>query len=165
MSEPPPAVNGADMRHVLSHFGTGVIVVTSMTVSGPVGLTCQTFQSLSLDPPLVSFSPARTSRSWPLIRSAGTFCVNVLAGDQADLSVTFARSGVDKFAGIDWQPGPYGSPVLAGVTAWIECRLWREYDGGDHTIVVGEVLSLSADSERDPLLFLRGQYLAGSSGA
>ncbi len=149
------------MRHVLGHFGTGVIVVTAQTPTGATGLTCQTFQSLSLDPALVSFSPARTSRSWPQIREEGTFCVNVLAADQSELSVQFATSGIDKFAGVTWAPAPLGSPILDGVTAWIECSLWREYDGGDHTIVVGEVLSLAADSQRHPLLYLRGQYLAG----
>lgn len=165
MTDHLPAVTGADLRHVLGHFGTGVIVVTAATAAGPAGLTCQTFQSLSLEPPLVSFSPSRASRSWPLIRDTGRFCVNVLAADQSDLSVTFATPGIDKFADVSWHAGPHGSPVLDGVIAWIECSLWREYDGGDHTIAVGEVLALSAESARQPLLYLRGQYLEGPASA
>ena len=118
------------------------------------------FASLSLDPPLISFAPARTSSTWPQIRDIGTFCVNVLAADHRELSVGFARSGqtVDKFAGVDWCPAPSGAPVLEGVSAWIDCTLWAEHDGGDHTIVVGRVLDLGADPSRLPLLFYRGGY-------
>jgi len=85
------------------------------------------------------------------------FCVNVLAEEQQAHSVGFARSGVDKFDGVAWRPGPHG-PLLAGACAWISCTLWREYDGGDHTIVVGHVHDLAADPTRTPLLFHRGRY-------
>jgi 3-hydroxy-9,10-secoandrosta-1,3,5(10)-triene-9,17-dione monooxygenase reductase component len=149
------------MRDVLGHFATGVVVVTARAADGtPLGFTCQSFASLSLDPPLVSFAPARTSSTWPRIREAGTFCVNVLAEDHRDLSIGFARSGggVDKFAGVDWFPAPSGAPVLEGVSAWIDCTLWAEHDGGDHTIAVGRVHDLGADPGRLPLLFYRGGY-------
>ncbi len=86
-------VDPAAMRDVLGHFASGVVVVTAAGPDGPLGFTCQSFASLSLDPPLVSFAPARTSTTWPRIREAGTFCVNVLADDQEALSVGFARSG------------------------------------------------------------------------
>ncbi len=148
------------MRDVLGHFATGVVVVTARTPGGDLlGFTCQSFASLSLDPPLVSFAPARTSTTWPRIRDIGAFCVNVLAAGQRDRSVGFARSGaVDKFAGVDWWPAPSGAPVLEGVSAWVDCTLRAEHDGGDHTIVVGRVLDLGADPTRLPLLFYRGGY-------
>jgi 3-hydroxy-9,10-secoandrosta-1,3,5(10)-triene-9,17-dione monooxygenase reductase component len=160
---PPETIGGvivdpAAMREVLGHFASGVVVVTAGGPDGPLGLTCQSFASLSLDPPLVMFAPARTSSTWPRIRNVGTFCVNVLAEDQEELSVGFARSGVDKFAGVSWRRGPDDAPVLDGVCAWIGCTLWREYDGGDHTIVVGRVHDLAADPSKSPLLFHRGRY-------
>ena len=155
---PPAVVDPRVMRDVLGHFVSGVTVVTAMAADGPVGFTCQSFSSLSLDPPLVAFAPARTSTTWPRLREAGRFCVNVLAETQSDLSRQFARSGTDKYAGVGWAPSPYGSPVLEGVVAWIDGELWAEYDGGDHTIVVARVLDLGAGASRTPLLFHRGAY-------
>jgi 3-hydroxy-9,10-secoandrosta-1,3,5(10)-triene-9,17-dione monooxygenase reductase component len=157
-SAPPGPVSPAVMREVLGHFVSGVVVVTAAGEDGPLGFTCQSFASLSLDPPLVSFAPARTSRTWPRIRAVGTFCVNVLAADHQELSTAFARSGTDKFAGVAWRPGPSGAPLLEGVSAWVDCALWAEHDGGDHTIAVGRVLDLGADPHRLPLLYYRGRY-------
>jgi len=158
-SAPPGPVSPAMMREVLGHFVSGIVVVTAIGGAGePIGFTCQSFASLSLDPPLISFSPARTSTTWPRIRPVATFCVNVLAADHQELSAGFARSGVDKFAGVDWRAAPSGSPILDGVSAWIDCTLWNEYDGGDHTIAVGRVHDLGADPARLPLLFYRGRY-------
>ncbi len=155
----PRPVPADQMRQVLGQFASGVVVVTAVGPDGPVGFTCQSFSSLSLDPPLVSFSPARTSSTWPRLRDIGTFCVNVLAEDHEHHSNGFARSGVDKFAGVDWDPSRTGKhPVLPGVPAWIDCELWAEYDGGDHTIVAGRVLDLGADAARVPLLFHQGSY-------
>ena len=150
----PPAV----MREVLGHFVSGIVVVTAATPAGPIGFTCQSFASLSLDPPLISFSPARTSTTWPRIRAVGTLCVNVLAADHQELSAGFARSGVDKFAGVDWRAAPSGAQILDGVSAWIDCPLWNEYDGGDHPIAVGRVHDLGAGPARRPLLYCRGRY-------
>ena len=158
MSAPPGPVSPAVMREVLGHFVSGIVVITAVDAEGPLGFTCQSFCSLSLEPPLVSFAPARTSRTWPRIREVGAFCVNVLAADQQDVSARFARSGTDKFAGVGWVPSAHGSPVLDGVVAWIDGELWAEYDGGDHTIVVARVLDLGADASRTPLLFHRGGY-------
>jgi 3-hydroxy-9,10-secoandrosta-1,3,5(10)-triene-9,17-dione monooxygenase reductase component len=146
------------MRDVLGHFVSGVTVVTAMAADGPVGFTCQSFSSLSLEPPLVAFAPARTSTTWPRLRDARRFCVNVLAEEQRDLSAQFARSGTDTYAGVGWAASPHGSPVLDGVVAWIDSELWAEYDGGDHTIAVARVLDLGADATRTPLLFHRGAY-------
>lgn len=158
MSAPPGPVSAAVMREVLGHFVSGIVVVTATGPSGPVGFTCQSFASLSLDPPLISFAPSRTSSTWRQIRDAGAFCVNVLAADHQEVSAGFARSGVDKFEGVPWRPAPSGSPILEGVSAWIDCKLWNEYDGGDHTIAIGHVQDLGADPERLPLLFYRGRY-------
>ncbi len=158
MSGPAEVIDSRVMRDGLGHFASGVTVVTAAGPDGPLGFTCQSFSSLSLDPPLVAIAPARTSTTWPRLRDVGRFCVNVLAEDQSDLSAAFARSGVDKFAGVPWRPSPHGSPVLDGVVAWIDCTLWAEYDGGDHTIVAARVLDLGADPDRRPLLFHRGAY-------
>jgi flavin reductase (DIM6/NTAB) family NADH-FMN oxidoreductase RutF len=146
------------LRDVLGHFASGITVVTAIGPDGPLGFTCQSFSSLSLDPPLVAFAPARTSTTWPRLRAAGRFCVNVLAEEQSDLSQAFARSGTDKFAGVSWVSSPHGSPMLDGVVAWIDSELWAEYEGGDHTIVVARVLDLGADADRSPLVFHRGNY-------
>jgi 3-hydroxy-9,10-secoandrosta-1,3,5(10)-triene-9,17-dione monooxygenase reductase component len=146
------------MRSVLGTFCSGVVVVTAIGADKPLGFTCQSFASLSLDPPLVSFSPARTSTTWPRIRELGQFCVNVLAHDQRELSERFARRGIDRWAGTEWRPSPLGSPILAGVSAWIDCELAAEHDGGDHTIALGAVRALDADPLRHPLIFYRGRY-------
>lgn len=155
---PPSTVDRQVMRMVLGYFVSGIVVVTGADADGPSGFTCQSFASLSLDPPLVMFSPSLTSVSWPRIRTSGSFCINVLASEHANYSNTFARSGGDKFAGVSWAPAPSGSPILDGVSAWIDCTLDNEYPGGDHTIVIGRVLDLGADPEQLPLLYYRGSY-------
>ena len=146
------------LREVMGHFASGVTVVTAVTDGGPIGFTCQSFSSLSLDPPLVVFAPGRASRTWPELRGIGRFCINVLAEGQDAVSQNFARSGVDKFAGVQWRPSAHGAPVLDDVVAWIDAELWNEYDGGDHTIAVARVLDLGADPDRRPLLYHRGSY-------
>jgi 3-hydroxy-9,10-secoandrosta-1,3,5(10)-triene-9,17-dione monooxygenase reductase component len=151
------AVTPQSMRAVLGTFTSGIVVVSAMA-DGPIGFTCQAFASLSLEPPLITFSPARTSTTWPRIRPLGRFCINVLAHDQAPLSERFARSGIDRFAGVNWTPSPLGSPVIDGVSAWIDCELEAEHDGGDHTIVVGAVRALHSNPQRHPLIFYRGHY-------
>ena len=154
----PRIVDPQVLREVLGHFASGVTVVTAVTADGPAGFTCQSFSSLSLDPPLVAFAPGRASQTWPKLRTIGTFCVNVLAEGQDDVSQNFARSVADKFDGVPWSPSAHGSPVLDGVVAWIDGELWAEYDGGDHSIVVARVLDLGADPDRRPLLYHRGTY-------
>jgi 3-hydroxy-9,10-secoandrosta-1,3,5(10)-triene-9,17-dione monooxygenase reductase component len=159
-SEEGPAriVDPDVLRDVLGHFASGVTVVTAVTGEGPIGFTCQSFSSLSLDPPLVVFAPSRASRTWPRLREIGRFCVNVLAEGQDDVSQNFARSAPDKFARVPWTPSVHGAPVLEGIVAWIDGELWAEYDGGDHTVVVARVLDLGAHPDRRPLLFHRGVY-------
>ncbi|MER7946401.1 flavin reductase family protein [Streptomyces sp. NPDC096079] len=152
-------VDPGEFRRVLGHFASGVTIVTALDADGPAGFACQSFASLSLDPPLVAFMVARTSTTWPRIAAAGSFCVNVLGGDQGPLCRAFAVSGADKFAGVAWTPAPVtGSPRLAGVPAWIDCAIAAVHTGGDHLIVVGRVEGLDAEPESEPLLFHRGRF-------
>ncbi|GHJ60314.1 hypothetical protein NOK12_28320 [Nocardioides sp. OK12] len=157
---PAAAAAARRFRDVLSQFGSGVTVVTTMSGDEPVGMTCQSFSSVSLDPPLVMFVPAKSSRAWPLIQRAGRFCVNVLAADQAGLSNQMASRGVDKFAGVDWTPSRHtGSPVLSGTLAHVDCTVHAVHEAGDHYVVIGRALDLQVGPEdADPLLFFRGQY-------
>jgi flavin reductase (DIM6/NTAB) family NADH-FMN oxidoreductase RutF len=145
-------------RRILGHFCTGVIIVTALDEATPVGMTCQSFSSLSLDPPLVLFSASHTSTSWPRIQRAGSFAVNILADDQEPLCRRFATSGADKFASIDWSIGAAGAPLLAGCLAHIECRLQSVTVAGDHDIVIGEPLAMDEDPSRDPLVYFRSGY-------
>jgi 3-hydroxy-9,10-secoandrosta-1,3,5(10)-triene-9,17-dione monooxygenase reductase component len=133
-------------------------VITAMSLDGPVGFTCQSFTALSLDPPLVLISPSNTSTTWPLIRGAGRFCINVLADGHQQVSAAFAVSGGDKFSGVSWSSSPNGSPVLDDVVAWIDCTLDAEHVGGDHSIVVGAVEDMGASPGAMPLLYFRGHY-------
>jgi 3-hydroxy-9,10-secoandrosta-1,3,5(10)-triene-9,17-dione monooxygenase reductase component len=153
-----PTIDGAHFRAVLGHFTTGITIVTGMEGTEPVGLTCQSFVSLSLDPPLVGFAPSTSSTSWPRVRSSGAFCVNVLGEDQEELCRSFATSGLDKFRGVGWRPAETGSPLLDDVLAWVDCRIEEEYPAGDHVIVVGRVVELAATRSGRPLLFYRGGY-------
>ena len=115
----------SDFRSVLGYFATGLTIVTALTPESPVGFTCQSFSSLSLDPPLVTICPSRTSSTWPRIAPQGRFCVNVLAASQEWLSNRFATSGIDKYADLDWTTSPNGDPVLEGSLAWLDCRVER----------------------------------------
>ncbi|MFE6172841.1 flavin reductase family protein [Streptomyces sp. NPDC056464] len=160
----------AEFRRVLGNFATGVVVVTAPATtddpatsspSSPAGFACQSFSSLSLDPPLIAFMVGRTSTTWPRIARAGVFCVNVLSAGQGELCRGFAVSGADKFAGVTYDAAPVsGSPRLAGTLAWIDCTIHAVHTGGDHLIVVGRVDALgTADGDAAPLLFHKGRFL------
>lgn len=150
-------VDPAEFRRVMSTYPTGVTVVTAVDTSGsPVGMAVGTFLSVSLDPPLVGFLPARSSTTFPRIRSAGSFCVNVLAEGQEELCRRFSARGGDKFAGLEWEPAPSGAPRLAGSAAWIDCLQHGVADAGDHHFVTGAVQSMADGDGRGPLLFHRG---------
>jgi 3-hydroxy-9,10-secoandrosta-1,3,5(10)-triene-9,17-dione monooxygenase reductase component len=154
-----PTLDEARYRQVLGHFCSGVVVVTGAGDGGPSGLTCQSFSSVSLDPPLVMFCPSRASSSWAAIRPSGSFAANILSSDQEDVSRAFASTGADKFRGVGWRAGATGSPVLDDVLAAIDCVVESEHDAGDHTIVVGRVVELHlAGRDSGPLLFYRGGY-------
>jgi flavin reductase (DIM6/NTAB) family NADH-FMN oxidoreductase RutF len=153
------SIDSARFRQVLGHFASGITIVTAIDGGQPVGMTAQSFSSVSLDPPLVAFFPGKSSTSYPRIQSAGVFCVNLLAEDQEALCRTFAVSGGDKFAGVGFRPAAgTGSPVLADALAWIDCRIETEHDAGDHIITVGRVLDLEVTREAKPLLFYRGGF-------
>ncbi len=159
MTSPDEVVaDAAEMRRVLGLFASGVVIVTGDDPDGaPAGFACQSFASVSLDPPLVLFCPAHTSRSWSSIALSGRFVVNVLAADQQEVSAGFARTGVDKFAGLSWHRSAWG-PVLDDVLAIVQCTVEDVHPGGDHDIVVGRVRQLLTHREHGPLLFFRGGY-------
>jgi len=163
--DPEAAERARQFRDVLGLFCTGVAVVTSLSDDQPVGMTCQSFSSVSLEPPLVMFCPARTSRAWPLIQRAGFFCVNFLSAEQEDLSNGMATKGSEKFDGVGWTPAPTGAPLIEGVLGYVDCTIERVHEAGDHYIVVGRVKDLSFGDGRTgpavpgvPLLFHRGAY-------
>lgn len=150
-------------RNVLSRYASGVTVVTSMACDEPVGMTCQSFSSVSLEPPLVTFIPAKTSRAWPLIQRSGHFCVNFLSADQVDLSVRMASRGADKFAGLEWSLSKTGAPLFDGIVGHVDCTIHAVHEAGDHFIVVGRVqeLDFTADADGvspDPLLYFQSDY-------
>ncbi|GAA4987131.1 flavin reductase family protein [Yinghuangia aomiensis] len=154
------AVDGRRFRDVLGRFCTGIVVVTSVDEEAgqPVGFACQSFSALSLEPPLVLFCPARTSRTWPVIARTGRFAVNVLTHAQQPVSARFGGREPDKFAGSGWRPGALGMPLLDGVAAWLECAVETVHEAGDHYIVVGRVAGLDDGEADPPLLFHRGKY-------
>jgi 3-hydroxy-9,10-secoandrosta-1,3,5(10)-triene-9,17-dione monooxygenase reductase component len=158
---PHAGVSSARFREVLGHFSSGVTIVTGLDSDVAVGFTCQSFMSLSLEPPLVAIAPGKSSTSWPRIAPSGSFCVNILADDQEALCRDFAVSGVDKgdkFSGVGWKPGPGSIPLLDGVLAWVGCRIVATHDAGDHEIVVAEVVDTGVDTHGRPLLFYRGGF-------
>ena len=151
--------NGADFRKAMGNFCTGVTIVTGVHGGAALGFAAQSFVSLSLQPPLVAVCPAKTSSSWPRIRDAGSFCINILAADQLVVCQTMAQSGADKFADIDWRGGVTGAPIIHGGLAYVDCRLVDEHEAGDHTIAVGQVVDFKlVDGTAQPLLFMRGGY-------
>lgn len=147
-------------RQVLGSFPTGVVVITATGNDGEaLAMTVGTFVSVSLDPPLVGFLPSKTSSSWAAIRRSGKrFGVNILGNTQEDVCRAVARRKTNKLEGFDWSLTDYGTPKLAERTAFIDCEIEHIYDGGDHDIVVGRVLSLESVPSTLPLLFFRGGY-------
>jgi flavin reductase (DIM6/NTAB) family NADH-FMN oxidoreductase RutF len=153
-----PPIGGARFRQVLGHLPTGVVVVTANHSSGPVGMSSNSFTSVSLEPPLVLFCPAKASQTWPKIAERGVFCVNIFASHHEEVSHRFARRGIDRFAGVAWHERPAG-PALDDAVAWIECAIEAVHEAGDHLIVVGAVRRLELGSEQtEPLVFFRGRY-------
>lgn len=147
-----------EFRNALGSFATGVTIVTTRGESGEkVGLTANSFSSVSLDPPMILWSLAKTAMSMPVFEASEHFAVHVLDVDQLDLSNRFAARGEDKFAGLETEEGVGGVPLLTDFSARFQCRKSYAYDGGDHTIFVGEVLEFE-DSGKQPLVFHAGRY-------
>lgn len=145
------------LRAALGSFATGVTIVTTCHNGRNVGLTANSFNSVSLDPPLVLWSLAKKSSNIDAFTNTGAFAVHILSAEQEDLSNRFATSGIDKFADLDFEVGEANVPLLRECAARFECQIAYRYDGGDHVIFVGEVLNLD-HSAKEPLLFHQGKY-------
>lgn len=153
-----------DFRRTLGQFPTGVTVITTKCEdNGAIGVTASSFNSVSVDPPLILWSVDRSAHSAAIFEKAEYFAVNVLASDQSDLSNKFAGKGEDKFAGVDYEGGLGDAPLLNGCAARFQCKTWSLYDGGDHIIVVGEVQQYSRTESVLPLVFSQGAYALPAS--
>lgn len=151
-------IDPRDFRNALGSYGTGVAIITATAADGrPYGITCNSFASVSLNPPLVLWSLGIYSSSLTVFQSASHFAVHVLGAGQQALANKFAKSSEDKFAGLDWTPGLGNAPVLAESVASFQCRSVNRYYGGDHVIFLGAVEAYAYNST-DPLLFARGTY-------
>ena len=150
-----------EFRAALGQFATGVTIVTAVDAQGRlVGLTANSFNSVSLEPPLVLWSLSKQSSSMPALRAAPGYAINVLAADQRVLAERFARKGIDRFDGVAWRPGLTGLPLLDGAVATFECRTRSHHDEGDHLIFVGEVTHCHRRIGAPPLVFHGGRFFS-----
>jgi len=157
---PAPPFDVREFRRTLGCFVTGVTVVTAEAEDGERrGFTANSFTSVSLDPPLILVCIGRGSTSLPLFSRVDRFAVNILADDQRAVSGAFASKGEDKFRGIDWSPGPFGSPILSGAAAWLECAVHDRIEAGDHILLIGRVLAFE-HTARTPLGYHGGNYVS-----
>lgn len=148
-------------KAILGHYASGLTVISTLIDGKPVGFTCQSFHSVSMDPPLVSFNVMKRSTSWPGVRANGQFSVNVLSHGQSAISNALARSAPDKWDSIDWRETPAGNPLIDQCLVWLDCELFEEHEAGDHTLVIARVIdmqSLDAVPPLPPLIFFKGQY-------
>ncbi|MDQ8706029.1 flavin reductase family protein [Streptomyces sp. LHD-70] len=155
-------MDAAVFRDVLGRFASGITVVAGLDGAEPVGFACQSFASLSIDPPLVMLAVGKTSTSWPRIERAGRFCVSILAEDQQEVCAALGASGRQKFAAVPWRTSAHGTVVIDGALATVDCRLAAVHEAGDHHIVTGEVVDLAARENGRPLLYFRSRYAAGA---
>jgi flavin reductase (DIM6/NTAB) family NADH-FMN oxidoreductase RutF len=147
------------LRDAMGCFATGITIITSRDGDGtPIGLTANSFTSLSLDPPLLLVCVANTAGSAPVLREAEHFAVNMLQVSQQATSNRFAGKGEDRFAATAWSEGETGMPLIDGALGAFECKRHAIHDGGDHFILVGEVVRAQFEPRRDPLLYFRGKY-------
>lgn len=152
----PADADARDYRAALGRFGTGVTVITCATRGGPLGITANSFASVSLDPPLVLWSPAKSSTRYPFFMAADHFAIHVVGAEQADLCHAFAREG-DAFDRFDWTRNRQGVPLIEGCLSRFECSKTAEHDGGDHSIIVARVTRVTT-RDGDPLMFYSGRY-------
>lgn len=155
-----PTIGAQEFRHACSLFATGVAVVTARLGEVCVGMTINSFASVSLDPPLVLWSLRDMSRARPVFEEAGSFAINILSAEQMPLAQHFATGADDLFKGHELTPSEFGLPLIAEALAHLECRTRHIYDAGDHRILVGEVVGLNA-REGAPLVFYQGRLSAG----
>lgn len=152
-------LDALEFRSALGCYPTGVIVMTGLADDGErIGLTINSFTSVSLDPPLVSICLARTANSFETLQMRHGFILNVLGEDQRDISGRFATSGGDKWRGVDYRDGRNGVPILVPNLAAFQCTPYAEHDGGDHIIVIGRVEAVEYDPGAAPLVFHQGGY-------
>jgi flavin reductase (DIM6/NTAB) family NADH-FMN oxidoreductase RutF len=156
-------IDPRELRRLMSHWATGVAVITSRGETGPRGATTNALTSLSLEPLLVLVALHRSSNTLDAVRQSGRFCVNILGAGQEELARRFATkaSGEEKLAGIEHELIDE-VPVLGGTVAWLACELEQELDGGDHAILIGRPLEAGADPTARPLVFYGGRYHAGT---
>lgn len=160
-TENTAVIDPLDLRRAFGRFGTGVTVITSRAPDGTrLGVTANSFNTVSLEPPIVLWSLSGRSPSLASFRATGRFVVNVLSLDQLELSQRFSRPATDKFAGLAFSDGLGGMPVLEGCAATIECRIVTDHVVGDHVLFLGQV-ERYAYKQAAPLLFCNGQYLQG----
>ena len=156
----PPSIAARQFRSVLGLFATGVVAVTALdpATGRLAGLAANSFTAVSLRPPLVSVSIAHTSTTWPRIRAAQGYCINILAAHQRGICLRLATPGADKFCDVAWTASPAGHPILDGALGWLECAVEIEHTAGDHDIVISRVLRLDMLSAEQPLIFYQGGY-------
>jgi flavin reductase (DIM6/NTAB) family NADH-FMN oxidoreductase RutF len=151
-------ISADDFRHVLSHFASGVTIITVCDADGrPTGLTASAFTSVSLDPPLILVCVDHKSQSYPTLKESGRFAVNILHQEHQDISRRFASTRLDKFDGVGHRLGALGLPLIEGALAHLECRTVSAHVEGDHTIFVGRVEAAEV-GDGEPLLYYRGRY-------
>jgi len=154
-----PNFSKSEFRTALGMFATGVTIVTARTAEGAlVGLTANSFNSVSLEPPLVLWSLSRTAASMPAFQAGSHYAINILGADQQALALRFAAKGVDRFADVEFMEGVGGAPLLAGAAASFECFNRSRYDEGDHVIFVGEVERCTHRPDASPLLYHGGKF-------
>jgi 3-hydroxy-9,10-secoandrosta-1,3,5(10)-triene-9,17-dione monooxygenase reductase component len=153
-----PAPDPRSFRDALGRFATGVAFVTAAPDGEPAGLIVNTLTSVSLEPPLVSFNPSRNSLTWSRMRRTGRFGVNVLGRKHEPFAIRAIPAGADRFAGLDWEPGRAGVPLLTDTLACLECEIVAEHPAGDHWIVVGRVDDLRVSPVDEPLVFFAGGF-------
>jgi flavin reductase (DIM6/NTAB) family NADH-FMN oxidoreductase RutF len=157
-----PAVSPLAFRGAMGSFATGVTIVTACDAEGrPVGLTANSFNSVSLTPPLVLWSLSSAARSMAVFGHAAHYAINVLAADQRGLAERFAGRVADRFAGVAYRSGLHGCPVIEGAAAVFECRSRSRHEEGDHVIFVGEVQRCAHRPEAQPLVYHQGAYVTG----
>jgi 3-hydroxy-9,10-secoandrosta-1,3,5(10)-triene-9,17-dione monooxygenase reductase component len=154
------APDARSFRDALGRFATGVAFVTAAPDGQPAGLIVNSLASVSLEPPLVSFCPSRGSLTWSRMRRTGRFGVNVLGRQHEQFAVRATPAGADRFAGLDWEPGRAGVPLLTDALASLVCEIVAEHPAGDHWIVVGRVDDLRISPIKDPLVFVAGAFRA-----
>lgn len=155
----PPSFSSPEFRAALGMFATGVTIVTARTADGGlIGLTANSFNSVSIDPPLVLWSLARAAASLPAFSTGSHYAINILGADQHELAKRFAAKGLDRFADVSFVEGAGGAPLLSGAAASFECFNRSRYEEGDHVIFVGEVERCSHRLGASPLLFHGGRF-------